>query len=52
MGDLLSIRKLAVRETSKQQKFSNACAIIVLREQNIWATCGSLRQRLKSSATA
>jgi len=52
MGDLLSIRKLAVRETAKQPQFNNAYAIIVLAEQNSWATCGSLRQRLTSSAPA
>ena len=50
MGDLLSIRKLAVRETAKQLQFNNARATIVLAEQNSWATCGSLRQRLTSSA--
>ena len=33
MADLLSVRKLAVRETFKQQKFNNARAIIVLRKQ-------------------
>jgi len=52
MGDLLSIRKLAVRETAKQLQFNNARAIIVLAEQNSWATCGSLRQRLSSSVPA
>jgi len=34
----------------KQPKFNNVRAIIVLREQNSWATCGSLRQRLQSCA--
>ena len=34
MGDLLSSRKLAVRETAIQPKFNNARAIIVLAEQN------------------
>ena len=33
MGDLLSIRKLAVRETAKQPQFNSARAIIVLAEQ-------------------
>ena len=48
MGDLLSIRKLVVRETAKQPQFNNARAIIVLAEQDSWATCGSLHQRLSS----
>jgi len=50
MGDLLSIRKLAVRETARQLQFNNARAIIVPAEHNSWATCGSLRQRLSSCA--
>jgi len=33
MSDLLSIRKLAVRETAKQPQFNNVRATIVLREQ-------------------
>jgi len=48
MGDLLSIRKLVVRETANQPQFNNARAIIVLAEQDSWATCGSLHQRLSS----
>jgi len=49
---ILSSRNLAGRETSKQQKYNNARAIIVPLDQDIWAICGSLRQRLKSGATA
>jgi len=49
---ILSSRNLAVRETSKQQKYNNARAIIVPLDQDIWAICGSLRQRLKSGTTA
>jgi len=37
MGELLSSRKLAVRETAKQPQFNNARALIVLAEQNSWA---------------
>jgi len=33
IGDLLSIRKLAVQETAKQPQFNNAHAIRVLAEQ-------------------
>jgi len=36
----------------KKPNFNNPRAIIVLAEQNSWATCGSLRQRLTSSAPA
>jgi len=50
MGDLLSIRKFAVRETAKQPQFNNAHAIRVLAEQNSWVTCGSPHQRLWSCA--
>jgi len=50
MGDLLSIRKLAVRERARQLQFNNARAIIVPAEQNSWATCGSLRKRLSRCA--
>jgi len=43
------------KQCLKQPKFSNARAIIVLNivlaEQNSWATCGSLRQRLSSFTT-
>jgi len=45
MGDLLSISKLAVRETAKRPQFNNERAVIVLAEQNSWTTCGPLRQR-------
>jgi len=45
---LLSIRKLAVRETAKQPQFNSARAFIVLAEQNSWATCGSPHPRLSS----
>jgi len=44
---ILSSRKLAVRVTSKQQNLNNSCAIIILREKNIWVTCGSLRQHFR-----
>jgi len=39
IGDLLSIRKLAVQETAKQPQFNNAHAIRVLAEQKIAKFC-------------
>jgi len=50
MGDLMSSHKSAVRETAKLPQFNNARAIIILTDQNSWATCGTLRQRLQSCA--